>query len=140
MFRASLKRENFDIRIPKALPIIECDAVLVNELFSNLISNGFKYNDSTEKWVEIGYLDTIESQKFVDTTSPVLYVRDNGIGIQPHHQEIIFRLFKRLHSREKYGGGTGAGLSIVKKIIERHGGKIWVESTYGQGSTFFFIL
>ncbi|BAZ13815.1 multi-sensor signal transduction histidine kinase [Calothrix sp. NIES-4071] len=139
MFRASRQGENFDIRIPKQLPVIECDPVLVNELFTNLISNAFKYNDQAHKWVEIGYLEE-QIQKSVDTTSFVFYVKDNGIGIQPQHQELIFRLFKRLHSKEKYGGGTGAGLAIAKKILQRHGGKIWVESTYGQGSTFFFIL
>lgn len=139
MFRASRQGENFDIRIPRLLPVIECDPILVNELFSNLISNAFKYNEQPYKWVEIGYLEE-QSQKNVDTTSFVFYVRDNGIGIQPQHQELVFRLFKRLHSREKYGGGTGAGLAIAKKIVERHGGKIWVESTYGHGSTFFFIL
>jgi light-regulated signal transduction histidine kinase (bacteriophytochrome) len=68
----------------------------------------------------------------------VFYVKDNGIGIRPKHQETIFRIFKRLHAAGKYGGGTGASLTIVKKIIERHGGKIWLESAYGQGSTFYF--
>lgn len=139
MFRASRQGNNFEIRIPEHLPVIECDAVLVSELFTNLISNAFKYNEQPQKWVEIGYLEG-QIQKTYDTTSPVFYVRDNGIGIQPHHQEIIFRLFKRLHSKEKYGGGTGAGLAIAKKIVQRHGGQIWVESTYGQGSTFMFIL
>lgn len=139
MFRASRQGEKFDIRIPRPLPVIECDAILVNELFSNLISNAFKYNEQAQKWVEIGYLEE-QSKNCPDTTYEVFYVRDNGIGIQPQHQELVFRLFKRLHSREKYGGGTGAGLAIAKKIVERHGGKIWVESTYGRGSTFFFIL
>ena len=138
MFRASRPKDNFEIRIPQHLPVIECDPILINELFTNLISNAFKYNEQPHKWVEIGYLEG-QIQKN-DTPSPVFYVRDNGIGIQPHHQEIIFRLFKRLHPREKYGGGTGAGLAIAKKIVQRHGGKIWVESNYGHGSTFLFIL
>jgi light-regulated signal transduction histidine kinase (bacteriophytochrome) len=138
MFRASRQGENFDIRILKQLPVIECDPVLVSELFTNLISNAFKYNEQSEKWVEIGYFDGEVDKN--DTKSPVFYVRDNGIGIQPHHQEIIFRLFKRLHPRDKYGGGTGAGLAIAKKIVQRHGGRIWVESTYGLGSTFLFII
>ncbi|MBH8571435.1 cyanobacterial phytochrome A, partial [Nostocaceae cyanobacterium CENA369] len=68
------------------------------------------------------------------------YVRDNGIGIPKHHLETIFRLFKRLHSQEKYGGGAGAGLAIVKKIVELHGGQIWVESSVGIGSMFYFTL
>ncbi|MBD2169540.1 GAF domain-containing protein [Calothrix membranacea FACHB-236] len=122
-----------DIRIPRPLPTIACDSVLVNEVFSNLIGNALKYNDKPEQWVEIGY-GTGEN------SAPVFYVRDNGIGIPEHHRETIFRLFKRLHSQEKFGGGVGAGLAIVKKIVELHNGQIWVESTVGVGSTFYFTL
>jgi light-regulated signal transduction histidine kinase (bacteriophytochrome) len=135
LFRASrLDTHQFDIRIPRPLPNIQCDRVLVNEVFSNLIGNAFKYNDRPHKWIEIGYLDATERS----STNPLFYIKDNGIGIQTHYLETIFRLFKRLHPQEKYGGGAGAGLAIVKKIIERHGGKIWVESLQGEGSTFFF--
>ena len=69
-----------------------------------------------------------------------LSVRDNGIGIRDKHLDSVFRIFKRLHAQNKYGGGTGAGLTIVKKIIERHGGTIQVQSVYGQGTTFLFTL
>jgi light-regulated signal transduction histidine kinase (bacteriophytochrome) len=68
------------------------------------------------------------------------YIQDNGIGIQEKHLETVFRIFKRLHALNKYGGGTGVGLTIVKKIIERHHGKIWVESVYGHGTIFYFTL
>ncbi|MCW5314950.1 GAF domain-containing protein [Nostoc sp. KVJ3] len=158
VFRASRQDSGLmDIRIPRPLPTIQCDRVLVNEVFSNLLGNAFKYNDKPEQWVEIGYL----SQDGRDEASrgageeellihapcpmpnapyPIFYIRDNGIGIPQHHLETIFRLFKRLHSQEKYGGGAGAGLAIVKKIVELHNGKIWVESTVGVGSTFYFTL
>jgi light-regulated signal transduction histidine kinase (bacteriophytochrome) len=120
------------IRIPQPLPTLDCDPVLVSEVFSNLLSNGFKYNRSTLPWVEIGST-LIEEQ-------PVLYVRDNGIGVRSHHIPLIFKLFKRLHDQDEYGGGTGAGLTIAQKIIERHGGRLWIESIYGEGSTFYFTL
>jgi len=71
---------------------------------------------------------------------PVLYVKDNGIGIPEQYRDAVFRIFRRLHARDEYGGGVGAGLTIVKKIIERHGGRIWIESEVGVGTTFYFTL
>jgi two-component system, chemotaxis family, sensor kinase Cph1 len=146
MFRASRPKINFEIRIPQPLPIFECDSVLIGEVFSNLIGNAFKYNDSQRKSVEVGYFARDDDYHHInhhiasDSDRPIFYIKDNGIGIKNHHRETIFRLFKRLHSQEKYGGGNGAGLAITKKIIELHGGYIWVESTYGKGSTFYFTL
>jgi signal transduction histidine kinase len=126
-----LEAERAEVRVPRPLPTVRCDRVRVGEIFHNLIVNAVKYNESERKQVEIGWLDE---------QPPVFYVRDNGIGIQEKHFESIFRIFKRLHAREKFGGGTGAGLTIVKKIIERHSGRIWVESTPGDGTTFYFTL
>ena len=147
VFQASYQNSQLEIRIPRALPTLQCDPVLVNEVFSNLLSNALKYNERAKSWVEIGYLDSSEQKasellltQHSSLNPIVFYVRDNGIGIQKEYQEIVFKLFKRLHSQEKYGGGAGAGLAIVRKIIERHGGRIWVESTYGEGSTFYFTL
>src|SRR5262249_7861228 len=68
------------------------------------------------------------------------YVRDNGIGISERHYETIFDIFRRLHEREEFGGGVGAGLTIVKKIVERHNGRIWVDSRVGVGTTVYFTL
>ena len=148
IFRSSRQDiNNIEIRIPRPLPTICCDRVLVGEVFINLISNAFKYNLQAHKCVEIGYLDR-EEQLAKGTIEPgekaplplVFYVKDNGIGIRDRHFKTIFRLFKRLHPQKKYGGGTGAGLTIAQKIVERHGGKIWVESTYKKGSTFYLTL
>ena len=123
----------------KSLPTIDCDRTQVSELFTNLIGNAIKYNDRTEKWVEIGWLES-KTGSGKDPSLYTFYVRDNGIGIAQHHWERVFQIFKRLHAQDEYGGGTGAGLTIVQKIVDRHGGKIWVESTPGEGSTFYFTL
>lgn len=136
LLSARIEETGAEIHIPRPLPIVDCDRVQVTEVFSNLISNAVKYSDRPQRWVEIGYLDTEAKSE----TPIVFYVRDNGIGIKERYLDSIFRIFKRLHGQNQYGGGTGAGLTIVKKIVERHGGKIWVESTYGQGSTFYFTL
>jgi two-component system, chemotaxis family, sensor kinase Cph1 len=133
MLSARIEETGVEIRIPRPLPTVYCDRVQVGEVFSNLIANAIKYNDKAEKWLEIGYVDD-------PPLAVTFYVRDNGIGIREKHFEAIFRIFKRLHGPSKYGGGTGAGLTIAKKIVERHGGNIWVESTYGEGSIFYFTL
>jgi two-component system, chemotaxis family, sensor kinase Cph1 len=144
----SLESTHTEIRIPRSLPTVRCDRVQIGEVFTNLISNAMRYNDRDQKWVEIGYLGEVESpQVHVSDESneapePTItfYVRDNGIGIPKRHLDTIFRIFKRLHVPTKYGGGTGAGLTIAKKIVERHGGTLWVESTPGEGSIFYFTL
>lgn len=140
VMEASL-REKIDIRIPRQLPLIWGDNLLIEEVFTNLITNACKYNNSSQKWVEIGYLENEENENNKnDLLSTTFYVKDNGIGILEKHKDIVFRIFKRLHSQNKYGGGTGAGLTIVKKIIERHSGNIWLESVYEKGTTFYFTL
>lgn len=133
----SRPQNQIDFRIPQPLPTIECDRAQVNELFTNLISNAIKYNDKPQRWVEIGFLQGNREQA---TSFYTFYIRDNGIGIPPEHQEKIFQIFRRLHGRDEYGGGNGAGLTIARKIVERLGGKIWVESTLNEGSTFYFTL
>ncbi|MEM9804358.1 MAG: ATP-binding protein [Cyanobacteria bacterium P01_D01_bin.56] len=133
-----------DIKIPRSLPMVRADPTLLTEVFSNLLSNALKYTDRDTPSIEIGYLTpdapSLANRETLSADSCVIYVKDNGIGIQERHFQNIFRLFKRLHERNNYGGGTGVGLTIAKKIIERHGGQIWVESNYGEGTTFYFVL
>lgn len=129
-----LKAEGAEVRIPRPLPTVRCDRVRVGEIFHNLIVNAVRYNERPDKRVEVGF------QNGLPDSPPVFYVRDNGIGIPEKHHDAIFRIFKRLHSRDRFGGGTGAGLTIVKKIVERHHGTIWVESEPGEGTTFYFTL
>ena len=129
----SLRQEGVEVRVPRPLPVVRADRVRVGEIFHNLIVNAMKYNDKPQKWIEIGWQQN-------GAGPPVFHVSDNGIGIPERHRESVFRIFKRLHGREKFGGGTGAGLTIVKKIVERHHGRIWLESSAGQGTTFYFTL
>ncbi len=130
--------------IPRPLPTLQGDYTQINELFTNLVSNAIKYNDKVQKTVEIGYIFpgeiSSEISKTFDSEKTIYFVRDNGIGILEKHHENVFKIFKRLHPANRYGGGTGAGLTIVKKIVERHGGAIAIQSEVGAGSTFFFTL
>ncbi len=132
LLQARIQETGTQLRIPRQLPTAVVDHRSVGEVFMNLISNAIKYNDKPKKWVEVGYTNGRET--------PVFYVKDNGIGIPKQHHDAIFRIFRRLHGRDEYGGGVGAGLTIVKKIVERHGGKIWLDSTPGEGCTFYFTL
>lgn len=127
-----------EFRIPQPLPSIKGDLAQVNELLTNLISNAIKYNDKASKWIEIGFIAGNEEDS--DLYPLTFYVRDNGIGILQEHLDKIFQIFRHLHGRDDFSGGTGVGLTIARKIVERHGGRIWVESTPAQGSTFYFTL
>ena len=131
------------VAVPAPLPTLRCDPVRVGEVFNNLLTNAMRYNDRPAKHVEIGVApaDHPPYHRPVDTADfLVLYVKDDGIGIDSRHHDDIFRIFKRLHSQEKYGGGTGAGLAVVKKMLGQHGGDVWVESEPGQGATFYFTI
>ncbi len=113
------------------LPRVRADAVQLTQVFQNLIGNAVKFRGQTPLRIEIG------ARRQGDEW--IFHVRDNGIGIEPKHFDRVFALFQRLHTRREYPG-TGMGLAICKKIVERHGGRIWVESTPGKGAAFFFTL
>jgi len=113
------------------LPEVFGDRFQLVQLLQNLISNAIKYKSSRNPHIHI-------SGEKVDNGWQI-GVRDNGIGIDSRYFDKIFQVFQRLHSREQYSG-TGIGLAVAKKIIERHGGRIWVDSRVGEGSTFYFTL
>ncbi len=114
------------------LPTITCDRTQLTQLFQNLIGNAIKFR-RMEVPPEIHIGADRENDRWL------FWVRDNGIGIAPEYAERIFQIFQRLHTRERYPG-TGIGLAICKKIVERHDGRIWVESKPGEGATFYFTL
>ena len=113
------------------LPTLMADATQLTQLFQNLIGNAIKYRSGTRPEISVAARP--------DRSHWVFSVQDNGIGIEPQYFERIFQMFQRLHSRGEYPG-TGIGLAISKKIAERHGGRIWVESEPGHGSTFLFSV
>lgn len=131
----TIEEQNIAVSVPESLPTVKADRSIVGEIWLNLLTNAIKYNDKDEKWIEIGYELSEGKDK-----QPIFYVRDNGIGIATHHVANVFQIFRRLHARNEFGGGVGAGLTIVKKIVERHGGQIWLQSEPGVGSTFYFSL
>jgi PAS domain S-box-containing protein len=113
------------------MPHLKVDATQLAQVFQNLIGNSLKFRSGQPPQVHIGAKRLDGGWQFS--------VRDNGIGIDPRYADRIFIIFQRLHTREEYSG-TGIGLAICKKIVERHGGRIWMESQLGQGATFFFTL
>jgi light-regulated signal transduction histidine kinase (bacteriophytochrome) len=113
------------------LPTIRADATQLTQLFQNLLGNAVKYRNENAPRIHV--------QARTADKSWLFSVQDNGIGIEPQYFDRIFQMFQRLHTREKYSG-TGIGLAICRRIVERHGGKIWVESQPGCGSTFLFAI
>jgi signal transduction histidine kinase len=114
---------------------------MLREVFANLMTNAIKYNDKSIKAIEIGVLEQAALPRIPRRPGYIVaYIKDNGIGIAPKHLDSVFDMFHRLHARDQYGGGSGVGLTITKKMIERHGGSIGLESEVGVGTTFFFSL
>jgi PAS domain S-box-containing protein len=131
--RASIEQANAVVSVNGAMPEVEGDAVQLGQVVQNLIGNAIKFHGPNPPHIWVTAERRGPDWRFS--------VRDDGIGILPEYQDRIFVLFQRLHSREEYAG-TGIGLSVCKKVVERHGGKLWVESTGvpGEGSTFLFTL
>jgi two-component system, chemotaxis family, sensor kinase Cph1 len=132
--KVGLDEQRVTIRRLRPLPTIRCDSVLTREIFANLIANAARYNDKEMRSVEITWREPIPEK---GERGPVLIVHDNGIGIRERNHDLVFQMFWRLN---KNITGSGAGLAIVKSIVERHGGRIWVDSHLGEGSTFLFTL
>lgn len=120
------------VEVEDGLPDVAADPARVEQVFANLIGNALKFNESEQPFVRVGV-------RGVGGGMVTFYVQDNGIGIDPKYHERIFGPFERLHGREEYEG-TGAGLAIVKRVVETLGGRIWVESEAGAGATFLFML
>ena len=129
--QTSISKQNAKITYDP-LPVVMADAAQLTQLFQNLIGNAVKFcRDDVPPEIHVGAKR--QSDQWV------LWVKDNGIGIPPDQYDRIFEVFERLHGQKKYPG-TGIGLAICRKIVERHGGRIWVESSVGEGTTFYFTL
>jgi len=130
----NIKAFNVSLKVQDKMPAIICDRIKLGEVFLNLVNNAIKFSskDSSKRpVVEIGYHDKGNFHE--------LHVKDNGIGIDPKFHAEVFDIFRRLNTSDQYEG-SGAGLSIVKRVIDDHGGKIWVESGEGEGAVFLFTI
>ncbi|OGI20611.1 MAG: hypothetical protein A3B68_08640 [Candidatus Melainabacteria bacterium RIFCSPHIGHO2_02_FULL_34_12] len=132
---AFIQSKNAEIILPDRLPKVMGDREKISSVLKNLIANGIKFNKSKTPRVCV----SLSEDANFDPGKVCICVEDNGIGIEKDYQEKIFGLFQRLHSQDEYEG-TGAGLAIVKKILEKYGCAIWVESEKGKGSKFYFTL
>ncbi len=132
-----------------AMPRVQADFLQLVQVFQNLVGNAIKFRRSElhleihvgARKVSASVPEMPDSRKLAPENSAfwLFSVRDNGIGIDPRYFEKVFQIFHRLHKREKYPG-TGIGLALCKKIVERHGGRVWLASELGKGATFFFTL
>jgi signal transduction histidine kinase len=129
-----IKQNKVDFKVQDDLPVIVCDPIKLKEAFLNLSTNAIKFSSgraAVQPVVSIRMVEASDAYEFI--------VKDNGIGIAAEHHQEIFEIFKRLETAQKFEG-TGAGLSIVKSVIDDHGGRIWVVSNVGQGSEFHFTI
>jgi len=129
--RQQLDEKGVKLVVQPELPRIRCDRIMIGQVFFNLISNAIKFmGDTPHPRIEIGYIDRDTYNEF--------WVKDNGIGIEKEHHEKIFRIFHRL--RDVTAEGTGIGLTVARRIIRNHGGRIWVESEKDRGASFHFTI
>ncbi len=132
-----IKKTGARIQVERPLPVVEADRIRLIRVWVNLLSNAVKFvTPGAPPTVTVGAAGPHERE---DRREWTFFVRDNGIGIAPAYHQQIFEIFRRLHTYEEYEG-TGAGLAIVKRVVEFHGGRVWVESQEGEGSTFWFTL
>ncbi len=120
------------VEIENGLPDVRGEACRIDQVFTNLIANALKFTGDKPPVVRVGLRRS-------EGLAATFYVEDNGIGIDRRHHERIFGMFQRLHRQDEYDG-TGAGLAIVKRVVEALGGRVWVESEVGSGATFLFTL
>ena len=131
VLKSSIEEEDAVIEVA-SLPVLPNTSKLqMFQLMQNLIGNALKYRGESTPYIKIGVTE--------EATHWLFSVTDNGIGIDPKYAEKVFIIFQRLHNKGEFSG-TGIGLSICKKIVEKHGGRIWVDSNAGQGSTFYFTI
>ena len=123
--------ENIKVEIDNELPTIVSEKTRITQVFQNLMSNAIKYMDKPEGTINIGCTKEDEFYKF--------YVKDNGPGIDEKYFERIFKIFQTLHAKDQYES-TGVGLTLIKRIVEMYGGKVWLESEVGNGCTFYFTF
>ena len=128
--RKVLTEHNVDIKYDK-LPTIHCEGQQLGMVFQNILTNAIKYSDKSPCKIALSHEEGEKEWTFI--------IQDNGIGIKEEHLQNVFKIFTRLHNDQEYEG-TGIGLALCQKIIERHKGRIWIESEFGQGSTFFFTI
>jgi len=129
--KLSIEENNVAIVPKNSLPTINGDYSQMTQLFQNIIGNAIKYRSSDPPQIHISVTNEVNNWLFS--------IKDNGLGIDPKYADNVFKIFRRLHSNSEYEG-TGVGLAITKRIVERHNGQIWVESEPGNGSTFYFTL
>jgi len=129
---SDLLRDHQNLVIAQNWPRFRSERFLLRQILLALINNGLKFNDADIKRIEIGW-------QAVADHGIEIFVRDNGIGIDPQYQQQIFDIFRRLHTESEYEG-TGIGLAVVKRAVQRIGGKLRLESAVGEGSTFYINL